>query len=138
MSPPPTEFAWTYELRVYDTGYGDYHYDGHYLETLLARLKGFLHEHFDANRFENDICSCAGCQTVYWGAFIKRYSSNETSTIFFIIGGRCYYGNLHYNQPEAVDLAERITDHLRISCLEDGFIAELECVAVPNGFYTCD
>lgn len=134
MSPTPQENAWTFEVKVKDTGYGDYHYDGAYLEEILRLVKQFLTEEFNGFSSLDAFCWCEGCRTVYVGAFIKRYSSLECSSILFTIGGRCYYGHSHTEDPDSRLLALHLTQHIKASLMEQGFAAEVECVPVTNAF----
>lgn len=134
MSPTPQEYAWTYEILVHDTAYGDYHYEGRYLETILKTVSDFLRHEFNCFVSLDDFCSCLGCRTVYIGGFIRRYSANETSSILLCLGSKCHYGAHHTEDPDSRALAESITHHIQAVFVEQGFCPEVECVPVVNAF----
>nr|QYW15048.1 E4 ORF1 [Bat mastadenovirus] len=134
MAPVSQELAWTFEIRVADTGYGDWHFDGQYLELILKYCRDYINRDYDFFVASNDLNWLSGWHPLYLGGFIRRYSSNELSSLYICLGSPCFYGGDHTTDPHCQEFAASITEHIKACFVELGFSPELECVPVRNEF----
>lgn len=134
MAPTPFDLAWTFEVLVNDVCFGDLEFEGKYLEKIVSALKDFLILQIDINKCFDDFCWCHQCKMTYIGAIIKPAPSNEPTSIFFTIGGRCFCGGSHVDEPLARELALDVELHLKTVFAEAGFSSEIKCQLVPNAF----
>lgn len=133
MAPTPVDLAWTYEVEVSDVCFGDLEFDD-YLTQVLQELKKFLVLQIEVNETFDDFCWCSQCRMTYIGAIVQPAPSNEPSRILFTVGGRCFCGASHVDEPLARELAEDVELHLKTHFSENGFQAEIKCRLVPNAF----